>query len=288
MDITENYRIDANFRHFRNEIKDNEELYLVECGIERCRPGKSFGPVTRREYHVHIILDGKGVLEMGGVSYSLGRGQIFTLMPEIEHFYYADDEQPWHYAWFTFAGTRAAYFMEKAGITESHPVRETYVEPEQFLMFIEKMLSRHQLTVANELGRTSQLYEAMVLLVDSWNQKTGSPEKKASYDYSADVYVNSAVEYIHGHYSTIRVNDIASYLGISRYYLSHIFKEKLHVSPQEYLLNYRLERSAMLLRTTALSVQEISEKAGYENPLTFSKIFKNAYGLSPKNYRAKF
>ncbi len=95
------------------------------------------------------------------------------------------------------------------------------------------------------------------------------------------------MEYIQRHYSLIRVNDIASYLGISRYYLAHIFKEKLHVSPQEYLLNYRLERSAMLLRTTGLSIQEISEKAGYENPLTFSKIFKNAYGLSPKNYRAK-
>lgn len=287
MDITENYRIDANFRHFRNAVKDNEELYLVECGIERCRPDKSFGPMTRSEYHVHIIIDGKGVLKMDGKSYFLRRGQIFTLIPGIEHYYYADEENPWHYAWFTFAGTRAAYFMEKAGITAKSPVRDACVEPEQFLAIIEKILTLHQLTVVNELGRTSQLYEAMSLLVDSWNRKTDSPQKKASYDYSSDVYVNSAVEYIQRHYSMIRVNDIASYLGISRYYLAHIFKEKLHVSPQEYLLNYRLERSAMLLRTTGLSIQEISEKAGYENPLTFSKIFKNAYGLSPKNYRAK-
>lgn len=287
MDITENYRIDANFRHFRNAIKDNEELYLVECGNEQCRPDKSFGPMIRDEYHVHIILDGKGVLEMGGSSYSLRRGQIFTLIPGMEHYYYADSENPWHYAWFAFAGTRAAYFMEKAGITSGHPVRDAHTEPERFLSIIEKILSHHQLTVVNELSRTSQLYEAVALLVDSWSQKTGSPQKKAAYDYSSDVYVNSAVEYIHRHYSMIRVNDIASCLGISRYYLAHIFKEKLHVSPQEYLLNYRMERSAMLLRTTRLSVQEISEKAGYENPLTFSKIFKSVYGLSPKNYRAK-
>lgn len=287
MNITENYRIDANFRHFRNAVKDNEELYLVECGTERCRPDKSFGPITRDEYHVHIILDGKGTLEMGGSSYSLRRGQIFTLIPGIEHYYCADSENPWHYAWFTFAGTRAAYFMEKAGTTVNHPVRDTYAEPEQFSSIIEKMLNHHQLTVVNELRRTSLLYEAVSLLVDSWNQKAESSRQKPSYDYSSDVYVNSAVEYIRGHYSAIRVNDIAAYLGISRYYLAHIFKEKLHISPQEYLLNYRMEQSAILLRTTDLSIQKISEKAGYDNPLTFSKIFKNAYGLSPKNYRAK-
>lgn len=36
-----------------------------------------------------------------------------------------------------------------------------------------------------------------------------------------------------------------------------------------------------------MSIGEIAEKIGYENPLTFSKIFKNVYGVSPKNYRLR-
>lgn len=288
MDITPNYRIDANFRWFRNAIKANEELYLIECGIEQCRPDKSWGPIVRDEYCIHFILDGKGVLEMNHTTYPLQRGQIFVLMPGKEHLYYADAKNPWHYTWISFSGSRAASFLEKAGITPQNPVRAAGVEPEQFLTVIEKILNHHQLTVVNELMRTSLLYETMALLISSKEEEGAErSSQKTSYDYSPDIYVDSAAAYIHEHYSRICVGDIASYLGISRYYLSHIFKEKLHVSPQEYLLNYRMEQGARLLRSTSLSVKEVSEKAGYENPLTFSKMFKNVYGLSPKNYRAK-
>lgn len=287
MDVTENYRIDANFRWFGNAIKANEELYLVECGIEQCKKDKIYGPTVRDEYHVHFILNGKGILEMNGVSYTLRRGQIFVLMPGAEHVYYADPEDPWHYTWISFSGTRAACFLERAGITPEHPTRSTYGEPERFLAFTENILNHHQLTVANELTRISQLYAMLALLVDSQSQEAAPVGDKTAYDYSPDIYVNSAVEYIREHYHQISVGDIASYIGISRYYLSHIFKEKLHVSPQEYLMNYRMEQSARLLRTTNLSVQEVAGQAGYDNPLTFSKIFKNAYGLSPKNYRLK-
>ena len=99
--------------------------------------------------------------------------------------------------------------------------------------------------------------------------------------------MDNALDYIHNHYAHARVSDIASYIGITRSYLTHIFKQRMDISPQEYLLSYRLEQGSRLLRTTKMSVQEIAESIGYENPLTFSKMFKNAYGVSPKYYRMK-
>lgn len=287
MKVAENYRIDANFRWLGSEIKANEELCLTVCGIERCTPDKFFGPSVREDYHVHFILHGKGTLEIGGKSYKLQRGQIFVIPPDVETYYYSDPEDPWHYTWVSFGGTRAGYFLEKAGITAENPVRDTYIEPERFLELTEKILNHHELTVANELLRTSLLYEIIALLVESQNQQKSKEGEEEVYDYSPDVYVNTAIEYIGEHYPHTKVSEIASYIGISRYYLTHIFKEKLHVSPQEFLLNYRMEQANRLLRTTGLSVQAVSEKVGYENPLTFSKTFKNKFGLSPKKYREK-
>lgn len=287
MEVAENYRIDANFRWLGSEIKANEELCLTVCGIERCTPDKFFGPSVREDYHVHFILHGKGTLEIGGKSYKLQRGQIFVIPPDVETYYYSDPEDPWHYTWVSFGGTRAGYFLEKAGIIAENPVRDTYIEPERFLELTEKILNHHELTVANELLRTSLLYEIIALLVESQNQQKSKEGEEEVYDYSPDVYVNTAIEYIGEHYPHTKVSEIASYIGISRYYLTHIFKEKLHVSPQEFLLNYRMEQANRLLRTTGLSVQAVSEKVGYENPLTFSKTFKNKFGLSPKKYREK-
>jgi AraC-like DNA-binding protein len=99
------------------------------------------------------------------------------------------------------------------------------------------------------------------------------------------VYVNHALDYIRKNYDTIRVTDVARYIGINRSYLTNIFKKKMGVSPQEYLLQYRLDKGSKLLLETRMSIQEVAQKIGYDNPLTFSKMFKSVYGVSPRNYR---
>lgn len=224
---------------------------------------------------------------MEGITYALQRGQIFVTFPGVDVFYYSDPEDPWHYAWVSFNGSKAALYLEKAGITRENPVRDVYLEPEEFLVIIEKILNHHEITVANELTRTALLYQILALLVNSQNQNLERQKKSLPYDYSPDIYVDNAICYIHTHYAHTKVSDIASYIGITRSYLTHIFKQKMQISPQEYLLSYRLEQASRLLRTTGKSVQEVAEYVGYENPLTFSKMFKRVYGLSPKNYRLK-
>lgn len=280
-----NYRVSARFRWLGSPPKADAELYLTVCGIERCEPDKFYGPTIRDDYHVHFILQGKGTLEINGKSYHLHRGQIFVIPPDIETYYYADPSDPWHYTWVSFAGTQATYLLEKAGITAESPVRDTYIDPEIFLSLTEQILDHHEITVSNELIRTALMYQIVAKLIESQTQQLSSTNSQPSYDYSPDVYVECAVEYIHYNYNHISVSDIASYIGITRSYLAHIFKQKLQISPQQYLVNYRLEQAGRLLRTTSLPVQEISEKVGYSNPLTFSKIFKSTYKLSPKNYR---
>lgn len=279
------YCVTGTYRLLRSPLTQNEELCLTVSGIERCAPNHSFGPCIRDDYHLHFILSGKGILKIEDKTYNLHRGQTFIVPPEIEIYYCADSEDPWEYAWVSFTGFKAAWYLEKAGLSISTPFRDTYLNPEEFLIYIEKILAHHQLTAVNELLRTSQLYEILAVLIESRTLNLLDQHQKIEPDYSPDMYVDYAVEYIHNHYATARVSDIASYIGITRSYLAHIFKDRLHVSPQEYLLSYRLEQGSRLLRTTTLSVNEIAEKIGYSNPLTFSKMFKKVYGRSPLNYR---
>ena len=251
MTNVKNYRVGATFRWLGSPPKADAELYLTVCGIERCEPGKFYGPTIRDDYHVHFILQGKGTLEINGKSYHLHRNQIFVIPPDIETYYYADPSDPWHYTWVSFAGTQASYLLEKAGITPESPVRDTYIEPEIFLSLTEQILDYHEVTISNELIRTALMYQIVAKLIESQTQHLTSKKSPPSYDYSPDVYVECAVEYIHFNYAHISVSDIASYIGITRSYLAHIFKQKIQISPQQYLVNYRLEQAGRLLRTTS-------------------------------------
>ena len=81
------------------------------------------------------------------------------------------------------------------------------------------------------------------------------------------------------------MSQLADYIGINRSYFTAIFKKLVGVSPQEYLLSYRMEESMKLLTECDLPIKTIAASVGYDNPLTFSKIFKNRFGCSPQNYR---
>jgi len=118
----------------------------------------------------------------------------------------------------------------------------------------------------NSLLMTSMLYRALALfLPDSTDH--------SSHDlYSS--YVTSAVEYIHHNYSyTITIDDIASYIGISRSHLFRAFKLHTGTSPKEYLTNYRIAQACNLLKQSDLSVQSVANSVGFDNGLYFSKVF---------------
>ena len=59
------------------------------------------------------------------------------------------------------------------------------------------------------------------------------------------------------------------------------------MTPNDYLSFFRMEESCRLLIQTDKSIKEIAVLVGYENPLTFSRAFKNIHGVSPLAYRVK-
>lgn len=91
------------------------------------------------------------------------------------------------------------------------------------------------------------------------------------------LYLN--LSFIEQHYSEdISIEDISS---------SKVFRDTMGESPQGFLLHYRMARAAQLLTESRLPISTISTMVSYPNQLHFSRAFKNVYGISPRDYRAK-
>jgi YesN/AraC family two-component response regulator len=56
---------------------------------------------------------------------------------------------------------------------------------------------------------------------------------------------------------------------------------------KELVQEKRLSRAIELLKVKDISVLEVMEMVGYENPTYFYKIFKEKYGVTPMEYRKK-
>ena len=81
------------------------------------------------------------------------------------------------------------------------------------------------------------------------------------------------------------IASLARSCGISTSRLAHLFREQVGVSPQRYHEQLRLQKAAMMLRSTELCVKQISEQVGYENAFYFTNRFRKAYGRSPTAFR---
>ena len=64
-----------------------------------------------------------------------------------------------------------------------------------------------------------------------------------------------------------------------------MFKKYTKLSPQAYILNFKIEKAAVLLATTDLKIGDIARSVGYSNTLLFSKTFKKLKEMTPSDYR---
>ncbi len=278
------YKNIAGFRCLLNIERQTNDLFLVHCGQQQCPPGYTYDHKIPNEYHVHFILDGKGILEVNNKLYHLKKDDIFLIPKNHPIRYFADDENPWEYMWITFDGEMATTYLDHMELSAETPVIHSTIPTKVYLPIIQKILDTNELTLANEIKRVGYLYEIISTIIDA---QAAVKRERQQYDYSGATYVDYALQYIKFNYDHIKVNDIAQYIGINRSYLTSVFKKQLNISPQEYLVSYKLKKAAELLQLTHMSIQDISASVGYDNALTFSKIFKQTYGICPKKYRSQ-
>jgi AraC-like DNA-binding protein len=74
-------------------------------------------------------------------------------------------------------------------------------------------------------------------------------------------------------------------LHLSKYYISHLFGDKLGIRFNDYINSLRISEACRLLRTTSLSITEISEVSGFGTLRTFNRAFIKQLGTSPSEYR---
>ncbi len=258
---------------------------MYNCGMEDCRPEHFYGPAVRDHYLIHVIRSGRGRFQVGDRLYPLQAGQAFLICPDVVTFYQADREEPWHYSWLGFNGTQASRYLEAAGLSQADPVFTADRDGDGFLA---DCIARMVAAQAMERGRETQV-KGLLYLFLSRLIASGRGEDRARNELSkSELYLKQAVEFIRMNYSRkITVGQIAAFVGLDRSYLCFLFKERLRISPQQFLIRFRMEKACALMAEAALSIGDIARSVGYDDPLQFSKSFRKWSGLPPSQFRAE-
>ncbi len=86
----------------------------------------------------------------------------------------------------------------------------------------------------------------------------------------------------------ICVNDIAEEVHLNAQYLMRLFKKEMGVSILEYITDERIKLAKEILLRTDYPINQVADSVGYGNYSYFTKIFRRAEGMSPRQYRQQY
>lgn len=105
---------------------------------------------------------------------------------------------------------------------------------------------------------------------------------------SSQARLQLMMQYMQQNYQKgISLDDVAAHAGVSKSTVLNLFRKYLHVTPINYLINYRLNEAAALLSKTEKKVNTISDETGFNNVDYFCRLFKKHYRVTPSEYRKR-
>lgn len=239
---------------------------------------------------VIFVMSGEGSVQVAERSYPLRPGTLALYNPGVMH------QESWQ------ASRRGPeLFHMKFGEFQLGGMPAGRILPDEHVPVIETgtyapLLEQIFRAMFDECSRRSAGYEqmchsllesALIVILRLLNQRSAAAEAPRPFDeISGDSLALKAKTYIEDNYMCkITMRDIADELHISYYHLSHMFKQELSLSPQDYLISYRMNEACRLLTTTQMPISLIAARVGYGNQSHFNVQFKTIKGLSPGQYR---
>lgn len=229
---------------------------------------------------VHVT-EGEMDATVAGVSYHLTAGDCLMIYPNQLHSYSSVGE--------------VGMLLIIADMDSIGEFQEelTYYDMES-PCFQKSMLSRYGqmvLDILADIGLHKELRPfrqdkglLMALLADMYeNVPVIKKDKPSDLNITQKLlqYINDNIT------GELTAQKVAKELGISPYYLSHIFSSQLNISFPSYVAQQRMILACNLLKDSRKTVTEISYECGFPNMRTFHRCFQKRYECTPTQWRER-
>lgn len=145
----------------------------------------------------------------------------------------------------------------------------------------EERSERHRIMIHNHY-----VQDMWYLYGKEYRTMHGLSSGKAGSSAADPVMVQAAAMLQQRAFEPFELREIASALQLSPARFTQKFKQQFSVTPNEYLVAYRLKRAKSLLLETNLTMNQIAECIGYQDGYYVSKLFRKYFNVTPSMYRS--
>lgn len=263
------------------------DIYLVQIGR------LYFGPSGEMHMHAHknfyeltIITDGEGEVVTNGIPTAVKRGDIYLSMPSDIHGIRSSAEAPMKYDFFSFITENAELGAALEEIASFATATERVFRDERISALVGDAIM--EFVESGKFGSEilySIFKQIIIYVIRGMERGTHQRMRNAS---AADEICYQIMNYIDTHINTMTdLSELADAMNYNYSYLSALFKRRTGNTLFSYYQKKKLDAARLLISEGSLKITEIADVLGYSSLYSFSRAFREHFGISPKQYAKK-
>lgn len=135
--------------------------------------------------------------------------------------------------------------------------------------------------------KIKNLLQINTALKNTYKKQLKVVPSDTAVESGSEKFLNKVITYIDNNLNNPKfsVVDLSEHLAMSRGALYTKIFELTGLPPVEFIRSYKLDRAAILLTKSDLSVSQIAYEAGFATPHYFSRSFRDKFNMLPSEYR---
>lgn len=237
-------------------------------------------------FELTIVTEGKGTVYTDDVGIPVRRGDIYLSFPCDFHGIVSDPGDPLKYDFFAFSTDQPEWAADLEQIVQTHRAADRRLLRDDT---VSSLIAGAIAEVDHNERYAPALLEAIftqviVRLIRGFLDQNPGGSHGAVTDSQALCY--RLMNYIDTHiYTMTGLQELSELTNYNYSYLSALFRRVTGSTLAEYHRNRRLEAAKLLIAENELSITHIADLLNYSSIYTFSRAFKDQYGISPEQYR---
>lgn len=250
---------------------------------------------THDYYEFYFLIDGNVSISIEGKTHELSANDMIIIPPNILHHVHNYDKNI-PYQRFVFWISKD-YHQKIKEISEDYTYITDLVKNKKKYIFhinkisfnalIAKMIRLLEESHSSRFGKNTMFDLCIKDLILSINRTIHEADNAKLYKENNDLY-NNILQYIESNLDTeLSLDKLADAFFMSKYHISHLFKNNLGISIHKYIIKKRLEMCKNSLLKNE-SISKLYKEFGFRDYTSFFRAFKKEFGLSPKEYKEKY
>lgn len=243
-------------------------------------------------FEVCYVVDGEGTYIDNDCSYSLYKNVLFLSRPEVIHQIKSETGLFLLYVGFELVESESnddwIRIMEEAKQC-SEIWREVAEENTTTLLWKSLMVQATKKEHAYfEPLLTNIAFSLILSILQTFSLYSNVENNNTPLEQISPI-LNQATLHIRDNLSdSLKLTDVAKHVHISGRHLSRLFVSELGTSYSEFVQNERIQRAAILLKTTDKPIKIIAEETGFTNVQYFTRVFTSSLRTPPGVFRSLY